>query len=142
MDLGLLYHRHEVVVACQFTFYLDELFGHGFHEIVLQKVMGVGPQFVVFDKHLGNEVPQIIRVEPWNGFLFLLDNFVDKTQQVVSRKRVFQSAQLVYHASERPNVGLVGVGDVLANFRARLGFGIPHVVRCPNHRVRVFHRAF
>jgi hypothetical protein len=44
------------------------------------------------------------------------DNLVHKTEQAVRRKGVLQSAKLIQHAAQTPDVRLQAVGLVFADF--------------------------
>ena len=89
-----------------------------------QNLYDLWPFLLVLHKQLRDEIFHVLRVHVRQWPLFVLDNFKYESKEVLPRKSMLQSAELVKNAAKRPNIRRVVI-------RLRLAYLWGHVVRCP-----------
>ncbi len=107
---------------------------HLLHKLQRKKLLYVGSLVGVLVQEHHDQVLQVLRINFGNGVLFFLNDFNEQTHQVSGFEGVLQGAKLVEDAAQTPDVGLEGIGLVLAGFRR-------HVVGSSHDGFRIFESA-
>mmetsp|Transcript_112592 Transcript_112592/g.318025 ORF Transcript_112592/g.318025 Transcript_112592/m.318025 type:complete len:287 (+) Transcript_112592:454-1314(+) len=112
-DLGRGQERLHLDVACEVG--------------VGEQLFDGGPVLRFLRQHPPYQIVQLLRVEAWDRLVVVTNDLVNQAHERRGLKGVLEHTQLVEHASQRPNVRLVPVRLVAADFGA-------HVVGRANHR--------